>query len=130
MTIQETIDQIYQDYEKREFEKVMSALPDNFRFHWPASPSVSKYSGHYSSKQQLLEQLELLAEDFTFNSYSATNILIDGNKAAAEVALNLTSNETGETFDATLAHFWRFENGIPVKLVEYMDSALINRHAA
>lgn len=130
MDIEQIITQIYRDYEERNFEKVMDALPDDFCFHWPANPAVSKYSGRYSSKDQLLIQLEKLAKDFVFNSYTADNILIDGNRAAAEVKLNLSSNKTQETFEATLAHFWRFENGVPTELVEYMDSALITHHSS
>ena len=33
--------------------------------------------------------------------------------------------EAGKRFRARVAHFWSFEDGIPVSLVEYMDTALI-----
>jgi ketosteroid isomerase-like protein len=36
---------------------------------------------------------------------------------------------TGRRFSATIAHFWSFEDGIPVQLVEYMDTALMARQS-
>ena len=52
-----------------------------------------------------LSQLEDLATHFEFNSYSTSNILVEGNKVAAKVELNLTLRKTGDTFNTTKAHF-------------------------
>lgn len=62
-----------------------------------------------------------------FHSYRPTTILVDGDHAAAE--LELTSVKTRQRFPAKIAHFWSFEDGIPVHLVEYMDTALIASHS-
>jgi ketosteroid isomerase-like protein len=53
------------------------------------------------------------------------NILVDGDRAAAELEVEWTSKTTRQRFRARLAHFWSFEDGVPVSLVEYMDTALI-----
>jgi ketosteroid isomerase-like protein len=66
-----------------------------------------------------------IAEKFEFHSYRPMNILVDGDHAAAELQVELTSRTTGQRFRARVAHFWSFEDGIPVSLVEYMDTALI-----
>ena len=60
---------------------------------------------------------------------SSTTILVDGDHAAAELELELTSVKTRQLFPAKIAHFWSFEDGIPVHLVEYMDTALIASHS-
>lgn len=83
----------------------MNLLPEDFSFHWPVDEKVAKYAGNYSTKTDLLVQLSDLADNFEFNKYKAVNILVDGNRAAAQVELNLTSKKTGDSFDATLAHF-------------------------
>ena len=129
MSIQHTIEHIYKHYENRDFEGLMSLLPDGFCFEWPADKKSSRYAGRYSTKKALLSQLEDLANNFEFNAYKATNILIDGNKAAAQVQLNLTSKKNHQTFDATLAHFWVFENQTPMQVTEYIDSALLTYHS-
>ena len=51
------------------------------------------------------------------------------HRAAAQLQLDLTSVATGRRFSATIAHFWSFEDGIPVQLVEYMDTALMARQS-
>lgn len=130
MDISEKVNQIYKNYEDRNLEAVMAALPDNFCFEWPFESSTARYCGICRGKTELRTQLESLAENFVFNSYRATNIIVEGNKAAAQVELNLTSNKTGDTFGATIAHFWEFKDGEPAHLIEYMDTALMAHQSA
>jgi ketosteroid isomerase-like protein len=125
MDIRETITQLYKDYESRNLTAVLNGLPDGFSFEWPFDPNTARYAGTCHSKAELLAQLNDVATSFQFNKYHATNILVDGDRAAAQVELDLTSLKTGRTFSATIAHFWWFEDGIPVRLVEYGDTALI-----
>jgi ketosteroid isomerase-like protein len=125
MDIRETITQLYQDYESRNLEAVLNGLPNDFCFQWPVDPRTARYAGTCHNKAELLTQLTDVAASFQFNKYHATNILVDGDRAAAQVELDLTSLKTGHNFSATIAHFWWFEHGLPVRLVEYVDTALI-----
>jgi len=123
--------QLYRDYENRDLEKILAALPDDFVFEWPHDPSTNGYpdAGICRSKGELVQHLEAIGRNFQFNAYHATNILVDGDRAAAQLQLDLTSSRTGRRFPATIAHFWSFKDGIPVHLVEYMDSAVMARHS-
>ena len=123
--LKQTVAQLYHDYESRQLNKVLDGLPDDFCFEWAADPNTARYAGICHTKAQLLERLKDIAENFEFNAYRATNILVDGDRAAAQLELDLTSVKTGHRFSASLAHFWRFRDGIPIHLVEYMDTALI-----
>jgi len=125
MDIRQTITQLYRDYETRNLSNILASLPDDFRFEWPFDPSTARYSGICHSKAELLEQLNDIAKNFRFDAYRATNILVDGDRAAAQLQVDLTSEKTGRRFSTTIAHFWSFKNGIPVHLVEYTDTALI-----
>ena len=125
MDIRQTITQLYRDYESRNLTNILASLPDDFCFEWPFDPSTARYSGICHSKSELLEQLNDIAKNFEFNAYRATNILVDGDRAAAQLELDLTSVKTGRRFSTRIAHFWSFKNGIPVRLVEYTDTALI-----
>ena len=129
MDIRQTITQLYRDYENRDMEKILAALPDDFVFEWPHDPSTARYAGLCRNKDELVQHLADIAANFQFNAYQATNILVDGNRAAAQLQLDLTSVATGRRFSATIAHFWSFEDGIPVQLVEYMDTALMARQS-
>ncbi len=125
MRIEQTVAQLYRDYESRNLAGVLAALPDDFCFEWPFASRTARYSGICQTKAQLLQQLTDLAANFQFNAYRATSILVDRDRAAAQVQLDLTSVMTGERFSATIAHFWTFRDGVPVHLVEYMDTALM-----
>ena len=129
MDIRQTITQLYRDYENRDLEKILAALPDEFVFEWPHDPSTARYAGLCRNKDELVQHLTDIAANFQFNAYHATNILVDGNRAAAQLQLDLTSVATGRRFSATIAHFWSFKDGIPVHLVEYMDTALMARQS-
>jgi ketosteroid isomerase-like protein len=128
MDVRQTITQLYRDYENRDLEKILAALPHDFVFEWPHDPSTHRYAGICRSRSELVEHLTHIGEQFQFNAYHATNILVDGDRAAAQLQVDLTSVATGRNFSVTIAHFWSFMDGIPVHLVEYVDTALMARH--
>jgi len=125
MDIRQTITQLYRDYESGQAEQALATLPDDFVFEFSSDPSTARDAGICRSRDELVQHLSTVAEHFQFNRYHATNILVDGSRAAAQIEVDLTSKATGRRFSTTIAHFWSFENGVPVQLVEYMDSALI-----
>ena len=129
MDTRQTITQLYRDYESGNLANIMALLPDDFRFEWPFDPTTARYAGLRHSKRELLAQLEEMRKDFTFNAYRATSILVDGDRAAAELEADVTSVATGRRFTTRIAHFWWFKDGIPVHLVEYTDTALIANEA-
>jgi ketosteroid isomerase-like protein len=130
MDIRQTVTQLYRDYEKGKVEKILAALPNDFVFDNPTDPSMARDAGRCRGKDELLQHLTNVSQYFQFTSYHATNILVDGSHAAAQVEVGLTFKPNGRRFSATIAHFWSFENGVPVHLVEYMVTALIDRLCA
>ena len=130
MDVRQTITQLYRDYENGNMEKILAMLPNDFVFEFTSDPSMARDAGVCRSKNELLQHLGTIAEHFQFNSYHATNILVDGNRAAAEIQVGLTFKRSGRSFSSTIAHFWSFNDGVPVRLVEYMDTALIGRLCA
>jgi ketosteroid isomerase-like protein len=126
MDVRQTVTQLYRAYESGDVAKIMDGLPDNFCFEWESDPDTPpSYTRACKTKYELAERMREIAEKFEFHSYRPTNILVDGDHAAAELQVELTSRTTGQRFRARVAHFWSFEDGIPVSLVEYMDTALM-----
>lgn len=123
--VRHTITQLYRDYESRNLDKVLDGLPDDFCFEWASDPGTARFSGTCHGKRELVEQLKDIAANFLFNAYRPLNILVDGDSAAAQLQLDLTSVRTDRRFSARIAHFWSFKDGAPIHLVEYMDTALI-----
>ena len=123
--VREKITQLYRDYESRNLPKVLDGLPEDFCFEWASDPGTARYAGICRGKRELVDALEDIAEHFRFNAYRPMNILVDGDRAAAQLELDLTSELTGRRFSVKLAHFWEFKDGVPTHLVEYQDTALI-----
>ena len=130
MNVRQTITQLYHDYEHGRTEKILAVLPDDFVFEYSSDPSMVRDRGVCRSKNELLQHLATIAQHFHFSSYHATNILVDGDHAAAQIQVGLTFKPNGRSFSTTIAHFWSFTDGVPVRLVEYMDSALVGRLCA
>ena len=126
MDVRQTVTQLYREYETGDVAKILEGLPDNFRFEWESDRDTPpSYTRACNTKYELAERMQEIAEKFEFHSYRPMNILVDGDHAAAELQVELTSRTTGQRFRARVAHFWSFEDGVPVSLVEYMDTALI-----
>jgi len=130
MDIRQTVTQLYRDYASRNLDRVLEGLPDDFCFEWASDPRTARYAGICHSKHELVTRLREIGENFEFHAYRPTTILVDGDHAAAQLELDLTSAKTGQRFPARIAHFWSFKDGIPVHLVEYMDTALIAHQSA
>jgi len=130
MDIRQTITQLYRDYERKDFDSILAALPDDFTFEFSFEPSTHKFAGICRGKGELIAHLHDVRNSFQFTAYHATNILVDGDRAAAEVAVEVTPAANDRSFSTTIAHFWTFQDGIPVRLVEYMDTALVARKSA
>ena len=130
MDVRATITQLYRDYENGNIENILALLPNDFVFEFTSDPSMARDAGVCRSKNELLQHLGAIAQHFQFNSYHATNILVDGNHAAAQIQVGLTFKPSGRTFSTTIAHFWSFKDDVPVHLVEYMDTALIGSQCA
>jgi len=131
MDTRQAITELYRNYESRDLDKILEWLPDNFRFEWASDPDTPpSYTRVCNTKNELVERLKEISANFDFHSYRPTRILVDGDNAAAELQVEITSLKTGQRFPARIAHFWSFKDGIPVHLIEYMDTAFIASQSA
>ena len=64
-------------------------------------------------------------EQFDFVVFDTSDLLIERNRAAAEVPIHYRHRESGAPFESTKANFWTLEDGWPVKLTEYHDIARV-----
>ena len=128
MDIRQTVTQLYRAYESGDAATIMAGLPDDFRFEWASDLGTPPYAGVCSTKRELITRLAHIGEKFEFHSYRATTILVDGDHAAAQLEVVVTSRTTSQRFPTKIAHFWSFKDGIPVHLIEYMDTALVAQH--
>ena len=129
MDIRQTIIDCYAAYEARDLEEAMKPFADNVCFEWTADPKHSRYSGCSNGREQMMDMLVTLAEQFEFLEYKLVDLIVEGNKAAARVEMTLKSRRTEETITNHSGHFWCFEDGRCIELTEYFDTSLIAAHS-
>src|SRR5689334_20025202 len=103
MEVRQRVTDLYRDYESGNVAKIMDALPDDFRFEWESDRDTPpSYARVCNTKYELAERIGEIAAQFEFHSYRPTNILVDGDRAAAELQTEWTSKTTGQRFQARL----------------------------
>ena len=128
MSIRQQIADCYAAYAARDIEGTMALFADNVCFDWPTSPDQARWSGCSEGRDAMIERLGSLASQFDFLDVQLIDLIVDGDKAAARVAMTLRNKNTGAEFTNQSGHFWRFENDKCVELTEYYDTALVNAH--
>ena len=128
MEIPQTITQLYRDYENGDTEKILAALPNDFVLEFSSGQSTARDGGMCRNKDELLEHLGMLPR--TFNSTRITQRTSWSMGVASQTQVHLTYKASGRSFSTMIAHCWSFKDGIPVHLVEYMDTALIAGQSA
>ena len=77
--------------------------------------------GHRQGKKAVLERWRLHMKELDIVSFDTSGLMTDKNRAAVEIPLHYRHLKTGQSLAMTKANFWTFEDGWPVRLVEYYD---------
>lgn len=128
MEIPQTITQLYRDYENGEWRRFWlrcrttscsNSRPVRER---PGTPACVATRTSCPSIWEMLPR--------TFNSTRITQRTSWSMRVASQSQVHRTYKASGRSFSTTIAHCWSFKDGIPVHLVEYMDTALIAGQSA
>ena len=124
-TMETILGDIYDAWRAQDLEWLASYLPDDF-YHVMHIP-VAVCPERWALRRQAASVRAMALGDAEFDSlrFDTSNLLINKNCAAAEIALQYRLKPSGEVLDTTKANFWAFEAGWPVKLTEYYDVAAL-----
>ena len=128
MEIPQTITQLYRDYENGDAEKILAALPNDFVLEFSSGQSTAGTQACVATRTSCSSIWEMLPR--TFNSTRITQRTSRSMGVASQTQVHLTYKASGRSFSTTIAHCWSFKDGIPVHLVEYLDTALIAGQSA
>lgn len=68
-------------------------------------------------------RIRAVAAEFDFLKFDTSSLIAEANRVAVEITIYYRHRETGVFLQTTFVDFWTFEDGRPVKLVEYHDVA-------
>ncbi len=123
------IGDIYDAWRAQNLEWLASYLPDDFAHVIHIPRELHPFGGLCRGKEGALERMRLIAVQFDVLRFDTSDLMIQKNRAGAEIPVHYRHRETGTHLETTIANFWTFEDGWPVKLVEYHDLARIHDFA-
>ena len=116
------VKQIYNAWLAHDLETVVGLLPDNFSHAMLIPTEIHPLGGLYKGRAAV-DRIRALAAEFDFLKFDTSSLIAEANRVAIEIPIYYRHRETGVFLQTTFVDFWTFEDGRPVKLVEYHDVA-------
>lgn len=122
MTKPETIiSEIYDAWRAQDLEWLASYLPDDFCHTIHIPHDIHPLGGVCRGKSASIARLGVIADDFEFLQFDTSSLIVQDDKAGVEIPVRYRHRETGTALETTIANFWTFEDGWPIRLTEYHD---------
>lgn len=122
MTNPETIvSEFYDAWRAQDMEWLASYLPDDFLHIIQIPTDIHPLGGISRGKAPSVKRLAVIADDFEILEFDTSGLMIQDERAGVEIPVRYRHRETGVGLGTTIANFWLFEDGWPVKLTEYHD---------
>lgn len=131
MTKTDTIlGEIYDAWRSQDLEWLASYLPGDFCHVIHIPTEIHPLGGKREGKEAAIQRLGLIAFQFDFLSFDTSDLMVHNNRAAVEIPIHYRHRETGAPLETVIANFWSFEDGWPVRLIEYHDLGRIRSFTA
>lgn len=124
MGAREVIEKAYAHYGAGRLGEAFSACADDFRFSWVADPNLVRHTAAGVDRIAFLQRVDSLHALYIYHSFEHSDLIVDGERVAAQVVIDMTHRESGRRFLMPCAHFWTVRGEEIVELVEYFDTAL------
>ena len=119
--IENILSELYDALRGEDIERFGTYLPNDFSHMVYVPKAIHPLGGLCRGKAAVLERFAAVAQEFDLLRYDTSDLLIHGNRAALEIAAHYRHRATDIDIETTIASFWTFEDGWPVKLDEYHD---------
>jgi len=120
-TITAVLDDIYGAWRAHDLDWLATYLPEDFSHRINIPPEIHPLGGARHGKKAALERLGLIFSQFDTQRLDTSHIVIDGGRAALEVATLCLHRSTGARLDTTKSNVWTLEDSWPMQLDEYYD---------
>ena len=120
MTRPETIVcEIYDAWRAQDMEWLASYLPDDFCHVIHIPTEIHPLGGTSRGKAASIARLGVIADDFEILRFDTSGLIVQEARAGVEIPVRYRRRETDIDLETTIANFWTFEDGWPVRLSEY-----------
>ena len=116
---------IYDAWRGQDMDWLASYLPEDFCHVMHIPQDIHPLGGVSEGKAASIERFRLIAVQFDVLRFDTSDLMIQKNRAAAEIPVRYRHRDTGAQLETMIGNFWTFEEGWPVRLVEYHDVSRI-----
>lgn len=122
--------ELYRRYAEENLEAVVELCDDRFCYSiMPENNDAVSYTGVYRGVEALLARQRKTLAEFTYDRFEIVDIFGTDHKAAARVAVKLTSKVTGASFEGELCHIVTVRHGKVQEIHEFFDTEQMARVA-
>jgi ketosteroid isomerase-like protein len=113
---------LYDAYERRDFQRVAELIDDDIEWIIFAPMQVFPFAGYRRGKAAVLEALARIARDYELKSYVPQVLIVDGDRAAVMSDVAFMQRATERTLHFHIANFLRVQNGRVVEFREFANT--------
>lgn len=116
------VDDLYDAYVKRDFERVADRIDDDIKWVIYAPRHVFGFSGPRRGKAAVLETLTAIVTDYAIEDYVPRITIVDGEHAAVLSDAVFSHRASGRVLNFRIADFLHVRNGRIVEFQEFIDT--------
>jgi ketosteroid isomerase-like protein len=121
---------IYDAWRAQDIDWLASYLPNDFSHIINVPASIGPTADSCHGKKAVIDRWRAVMGDFEFLLFDTSGLMVERNRAAAEIPFRYRHRASGKLFEMTKGSFWTLEDGWPVRLTEYYDLAYIQSFGA
>ena len=124
MDTESTVRRVIEAYDRQDADAVGALLSDELRYRINARPETGRYCATTEGKADFFAAIQPILDDWEVASYKLGDLIVSGERAAAQVDLTLRSRHRADhVFVGNLALFLTVVEGKITEIVEYHDTA-------
>lgn len=123
MDTEATIRAVVDAYHRQDLDAVSALISDRVCYRINSHPDCGPYHADCNSKDAFFDAVAKILEDWDVRSYQIGDLIVAGNRGAAQIDIEMASRHSDYVFRGRLALFLTVSKGLVTEIVEYHDTA-------
>jgi ketosteroid isomerase-like protein len=123
----QTIEHAYEAPAKGDIDALMATFHPNAKFELVGDRATTQIAGLTEGHSNLRATLGGLIDAFEFRKRDIVDAVVEGDRAVIHSRVTVRFVPKGTVFETDLLDAFRFQDGKIIQLVEFADTALVNR---
>jgi ketosteroid isomerase-like protein len=123
----QTIERAYEARAKGDIDALMATFHPNATFELVGDSATTQIAGLTEGHSNLRTTLGGLIDAFEFRKRDIVDAVVEGDRAVIHSRVTVRFVPKGTVFETDLLDAFRFQDGKIIQLVEFADTALVNR---